>query len=149
MLHVFGNVLVLGYHFQDSNRKLTGRGRGKSKGKLVLQTDLQCKSCFVFTLMAIRSFVTRKEKMSPRRGAHRRGGRRGRGAGRTQSKEQPIVQEANPTALVTQADLAAMEQRYQDMLQAALAPFHVVQQAQTAHPPVLVEAQPALDQLSA
>ncbi|KAA0032791.1 hypothetical protein E5676_scaffold575G00120 [Cucumis melo var. makuwa] len=34
MLHVFGNVSVLGYHFQDSNRRLTGRGRGKGKGKL-------------------------------------------------------------------------------------------------------------------
>ncbi|KAA0052288.1 hypothetical protein E5676_scaffold113G001050 [Cucumis melo var. makuwa] len=48
--------------------------------------------------MAIRSFVTRQKKMPPRRGA-RRGG----------------------------ADLAAMEQRYQDMLQTALAPFHAAQ----------------------
>ena len=33
------------------------------------------------------------------------------------------MQTANPTAFVTQADLAAMEKRYQDMLRDALAPF--------------------------
>ncbi|TYK00165.1 histone H2B.3-like [Cucumis melo var. makuwa] len=69
--------------------------------------------------------------MPPRRGA-RRGGREGRGAGRTQPEEQPAVQTANPTTLVTQADLAVMEQRYQDMLHATLAPFHAAQQNQTA-----------------
>ncbi|TYK09584.1 hypothetical protein E5676_scaffold458G00100 [Cucumis melo var. makuwa] len=51
-----------------------------------------------------------EEKMSSRRGARRGGGRRGRGAGRIQPEEQPAVQAANPTALVTQTDLAAMEQ---------------------------------------
>ncbi|TYK22663.1 gag protease polyprotein [Cucumis melo var. makuwa] len=70
--------------------------------------------------------------MSPRRGARRGGGRGGRGAGRIQPEEQPVVQEANPNAPVTQADLAAMEQRYQDMLQAALAPFLAAQQTQAA-----------------
>ncbi|XP_050937768.1 uncharacterized protein LOC127148317 [Cucumis melo] len=73
--------------------------------------------------------------MPPRRCARRGSGRGGRGAGRIQPKEQPAVQAANPTAPVTQIDLAAMEQRYQDMLQAALAPFHAVQQALTASPP--------------
>ncbi|KAA0048217.1 uncharacterized protein E5676_scaffold265G001850 [Cucumis melo var. makuwa] len=58
----------------------------------------------------------------------RGGGKGGRRAGRIQSEEQPAVQVANPNALVTQADLAAMEQRYQDMLQAALAPFLAAQQ---------------------
>ncbi|TYK13651.1 gag-protease polyprotein [Cucumis melo var. makuwa] len=37
------------------------------------------------------------------------------------------MQAANPTAPVTQADLAAMEQQYQDILQVALAPFHAAQ----------------------
>ena len=53
-------------------------------------------------------------------------------------------------------DLAAMKQRYQDMLQAARAPFLAAQQTQTAPiqaqtitPPAHVEAQPALVQLSA
>ncbi|KAA0040303.1 uncharacterized protein E6C27_scaffold460G00030 [Cucumis melo var. makuwa] len=63
--------------------------------------------------------------MPPRRGVRQGGGRRGREAGRTQPKEQPVVQAANPTAFVTQADLAVMEKRYQDMLRDALAPFHV------------------------
>ncbi|KAA0025763.1 uncharacterized protein E5676_scaffold447G001020 [Cucumis melo var. makuwa] len=58
-----------------------------------------------------------------RRGA-RTGGSGGRGAGRTQYEKQPVVQAANPTATVTQADLGAMEKRYQDMLRDALAPFH-------------------------
>ncbi|KAA0047655.1 histone H2B.3-like [Cucumis melo var. makuwa] len=80
--------------------------------------------------MAMRSFVTRQEKMPPRR--------------------------ANPNAPVTQADFAVMEQRYQDMLQAALAPFLAAQQtqaalvqAQTVTPPVHVEAQSVSVQLSA
>ncbi|TYJ97948.1 ty3-gypsy retrotransposon protein [Cucumis melo var. makuwa] len=65
------------------------------------------------------------------------------------------MQAANPNAPVTQADLAAMEQRYQDMLQAALAPFLAAQQTQTALvqaqtiPPLApVGAQPAPVQLS-
>ncbi|KAA0040401.1 gag-protease polyprotein [Cucumis melo var. makuwa] len=43
-------------------------------------------------------------------------------------EERPIVQVANPTETVTQADLATMEKRYQDMLRDALAPLHVAQQ---------------------
>ncbi|KAA0062512.1 uncharacterized protein E6C27_scaffold7126G00030 [Cucumis melo var. makuwa] len=66
-------------------------------------------------------------KMSQCRGAHR-GRRRGRGAGRIQPEEKPAVQAANTIATVTQADLAAMEKRYQDMLRDALAPLHIAQQ---------------------
>ena len=65
------------------------------------------------------------------------------------------MQAANPNAPVTQTDLAAMEQRYQDMLQAALAPFLAAQQiqaaliqAQTVPPPASVGVQPAPVQLS-
>ncbi|KAA0059929.1 uncharacterized protein E5676_scaffold184G001460 [Cucumis melo var. makuwa] len=72
--------------------------------------------------------------MSSHRGARRGGGRGGRGTGRIQLEEQPVVQAANLTASVTQVDLSAMEHRYQDMLQAALAPFHAVQQTQTIPP---------------
>ncbi|TYK18858.1 gag protease polyprotein [Cucumis melo var. makuwa] len=94
--------------------------------------------------------------MPPRRGARRGGGREGRGARRGQPEEQPAVPAANLNAPVTQVDLAAMKQRYQDMLQAALAPFLAVQQtqaapvqAQTVTPLAHVEAQPAPVQLSA
>ncbi|KAA0046613.1 gag protease polyprotein [Cucumis melo var. makuwa] len=94
--------------------------------------------------------------MPPRRGARREGGRGGRGAGRGQPKEQPAVPVVDPNAPVTQADLATMEQRYQDMLQATLAPFLAAQQnqaapvqAQTVIPPVPVEAQRMPVQLSA
>ncbi|KAA0043250.1 gag protease polyprotein [Cucumis melo var. makuwa] len=41
-----------------------------------------------------------------------------------------------------------MEQRYQDMLRDALAPFHVVQQTPIAHPSAPVELEPVQDQLS-
>ncbi|TYJ98666.1 hypothetical protein E5676_scaffold507G00570 [Cucumis melo var. makuwa] len=106
--------------------------------------------------MAMRSSVTRQEKMPPCRGSRRGGGRKGRGAGRTQPEEQPTVQAANPNAPVTQADVAAMEQRYQDMLQAALAHFLAAQQtqaapvqAQTVPPPAPMGAQPEPVQLSA
>ena len=56
-------------------------------------------------------------KMPPRRGA-RRGGRggRGRGAGRVQPEVQPVAQAPDPAAPVTHADLAAMEQRFRDMI---------------------------------
>ncbi|KAA0064257.1 hypothetical protein E5676_scaffold119G001640 [Cucumis melo var. makuwa] len=67
-------------------------------------------------------------KMPPRRGARRGGGRGGRGAGRGQPEEQPVEPAVGPNAPVTQADLAAMEHRYQDMLQATLAPFLAAQQ---------------------
>ncbi|KAA0057116.1 NBS-LRR type resistance protein [Cucumis melo var. makuwa] len=71
-------------------------------------------------------------KMPPRRGARRGGGRGGRGAGHGQLEEQPAVPAVDPNAPVTQADLAAMEQCYQDMLQAALTPFLAAQQNQAA-----------------
>ena len=56
-------------------------------------------------------------EMPPRRGA-RRGGRggRGRGAGRVQPEVQPVAQAPDPAAPVTHADLAAMEQRFRDMI---------------------------------
>ncbi|KAA0048134.1 ty3-gypsy retrotransposon protein [Cucumis melo var. makuwa] len=90
--------------------------------------------------MAIRSFVSRQ--------------------GRQRSRSWPAggatcCAAVDPNAPVTQADLAAMEQRYQDMLQAALAPFLATQQnqatlvqAQTVIPPAPVEAQPVPVQLS-
>ncbi|TYK01323.1 uncharacterized protein E5676_scaffold171G00030 [Cucumis melo var. makuwa] len=65
--------------------------------------------------------------MSQYRGACR-GGRRGRGAGRTQPEEQPAVQAANSVATITQVDLAAMENRYHDMLRDALALLHIARQ---------------------
>ncbi|KAA0036154.1 uncharacterized protein E6C27_scaffold69G00100 [Cucumis melo var. makuwa] len=82
--------------------------------------------------------------MPPRRGARRGGGRGGRGAGRGQPEEQSVVPAVDPNAPVTQADLALMEQRYQDMLQAALAPFLAAQQNQAA--PVPNQATPVQDQ---
>ncbi|KAA0035150.1 gag protease polyprotein [Cucumis melo var. makuwa] len=94
--------------------------------------------------------------MPPRRGARREGGKEGRGAGRGQPEKQPAVPAVDPNAPVTQADLAAIEQRYQDMLQATLAPFLAAQQnqaapvqAQTIIPPAPVKAQPVPVQLSA
>ncbi|KAA0054800.1 reverse transcriptase [Cucumis melo var. makuwa] len=94
--------------------------------------------------------------MPPRRGARRGGGRGGRGASRGQLEAQPAAPAVDPNAPVTQADLAAMEQRYQDMLQATLAPFLAAQQnqaalvqAQAVVPPAPEEAQPVPIQLSA
>ena len=86
--------------------------------------------------------------MSPSRDA-RRGGREGRGARRTQPEEQPAVQAANPTAPVTQANFAAMEKRYQEMLRDALGTIDAVQQTPTAPHLALLESQVVPDQLSA
>ncbi|TYK09787.1 gag-protease polyprotein [Cucumis melo var. makuwa] len=74
--------------------------------------------------------------MSPRRG-----GREGRGARRTQPEEQPAVQAVNPTAPVTQADFAAMEKRYREMLRDALGTIDAVQQTPTAPHLALLESQ--------
>ncbi|KAA0067900.1 gag protease polyprotein [Cucumis melo var. makuwa] len=56
-------------------------------------------------------------EMPPRRGA-RRGGRggRGRGVGRVQPEVQPVAQATDQVAPVTHADLAAMEQRFRDLI---------------------------------
>ncbi|KAA0040695.1 pol protein [Cucumis melo var. makuwa] len=71
--------------------------------------------CFV-SLWLKRSLPLVRE-MPPRRGA-RRGGRggRGRGAGRVQPEVQPVAQAPDPAAPVTHADLAAMEQRFRDLI---------------------------------
>ncbi|KAA0031929.1 gag-protease polyprotein [Cucumis melo var. makuwa] len=63
--------------------------------------------------MRLKESLVVVREMPPRRGA-RRGGRggRGRGAGRVQPKVQPVAQATDLVALVTHADLAAMEQRY-------------------------------------
>ncbi|TYK18696.1 gag protease polyprotein [Cucumis melo var. makuwa] len=56
-------------------------------------------------------------EMPPRRGARRDGrGGRGREAGRVQPKVQPVAQATDPAALVTHADLAAMEQSFRDLI---------------------------------
>ncbi|TYJ95918.1 gag protease polyprotein [Cucumis melo var. makuwa] len=71
--------------------------------------------CFV-SLWLKRSLPLVRE-MPPRRGA-RRGGRggRGRGAGRVQPEVQPVAQATDPVAPVTHVDLAAMEQRFRDLI---------------------------------
>ncbi|KAA0041160.1 gag protease polyprotein [Cucumis melo var. makuwa] len=91
--------------------------------------------------------------MPPRRGA-RRGGRggRGRGAGRVQPEVQPVAKATDPAAPVTHADLAAMEQRFRDLI------MQMREQQQPAPPapapapapaPVPVVPQVVPDQLSA
>ncbi|KAA0063101.1 gag protease polyprotein [Cucumis melo var. makuwa] len=89
--------------------------------------------------------------MPPRRGA-RRGGRggRGRGAGHVQPKVHPVAQATDPAAPVTHADLAAMEQRFRDLIMQ----MREQQQQQPAPPapapaPVPVVPQVVPDQLSA
>ncbi|KAA0035365.1 ty3-gypsy retrotransposon protein [Cucumis melo var. makuwa] len=90
-------------------------------------------------------------EIPPRRGA-RRGGRGGRGreAGRVQPEVQPVAQATDPAAPVTHADLAAMEQRFKDLI------MHMREQQQPVSPapapapaPVPVVPQVVPDQLSA
>uniref|UniRef100_A0A9I9EHC0 Gag protease polyprotein n=1 Tax=Cucumis melo TaxID=3656 RepID=A0A9I9EHC0_CUCME len=108
-------------------------------------TDLRCKSLLCFGFTSPYGYTVLRHspgRMSPRRGARRGGGRGGRGASRGQPEAQPAAPAVDPNAPVTQADLAAMEQRYQDMLQAALAPFLAAQQNQAAP----VQARPSFFQ---
>ncbi|TYJ96586.1 gag protease polyprotein [Cucumis melo var. makuwa] len=97
--------------------------------------------------MRLKESLVVVREMPPRRGA-RRGGRggRGRGAGRVQPEVQPTVQAIDPAAPVTHADLAAMEQRFRDLI------MQMREQQQPASPapaPVPVVPQVVPDQLSA
>ncbi|TYK04801.1 gag protease polyprotein [Cucumis melo var. makuwa] len=85
--------------------------------------------------------------------ATRQGGRggRGRGTGRVQAEVQPVAQATDPGVPVTHADLAAMEQRFRDLIMQMRE-----QQQQPAPPapapaPALVPVVPQVvsDQLSA
>ncbi|KAA0061190.1 gag protease polyprotein [Cucumis melo var. makuwa] len=101
--------------------------------------------CFV-SLWLKRSLPLVRE-MQLRRGA-RRGGRGGRGreAGRVQPEVQPVTQATDPAAPVTHADLAAMEQKFRDLI------MQMREQQQPAPPapsPNPVVPQVVLDQLSA
>ncbi|TYK09566.1 ty3-gypsy retrotransposon protein [Cucumis melo var. makuwa] len=139
------NLQVLPWDTEDQIFVPTGAhvARVWERARDWVEADVEAKASW----RAIRS---NRGRMPPRRGARRGGGRGGRGAGRGQPEEQSAVPAVDPNAPVTQADLAAMEQRYQNMLQAALAPFLAAQQnqAQTAIPPAPVEAQPVPVQLS-
>ncbi|KAA0036183.1 gag protease polyprotein [Cucumis melo var. makuwa] len=100
-------------------------------------------------LMDVSSFLyASANEMPPRRGACRGGrGGRGRGAGRVQPEVQPVAQATDPAALVTHADLAAMEQRFRDLI---MQMWEQLQQqpAPPAPAPVLVVPQVVPDQLS-
>ncbi|KAA0054268.1 gag protease polyprotein [Cucumis melo var. makuwa] len=112
--------------------------------------------CFC-VLMAKMILATRQgslvvvREMPPRRGARRDGrGGRGRGAGRVQPQVQPVTQATDPAALVIHADLAAMEQRFRDLI------MQMREQQQPSPPaptpaPALVSVIPQVvpDQLSA
>ncbi|TYK21773.1 gag protease polyprotein [Cucumis melo var. makuwa] len=94
--------------------------------------------------MRLKESLVVVRKMPPRRGA-RRGGR-GRGAGRVQPEVQPVTQATDPAAPVTHADLAAMEQRFRDLI------MQIREQQKptpSAPAPVPVMPQVMLDQLSA
>ncbi|KAA0047523.1 gag protease polyprotein [Cucumis melo var. makuwa] len=96
-------------------------------------------------ILATRQVVVRE---MPPRGCVRRGGRggRGRGAGRVQPKVQPVAQATDPTTPVTHVDLAAMEQRFRDLI------MQMREQQQPAPPApalALVVSQVMSDQLSA
>ncbi|KAA0059243.1 gag protease polyprotein [Cucumis melo var. makuwa] len=117
-----------------ATRSDSGEPYGSLASALYLSLDLKF-SISVVVVCDKFLLVKLQEKMPPRRSL-RRGG-------------------ANPNAPVTQADLASIEQRYQDMLQAALAPFLAAQQtqaapvqAQTVSLPAPVGAQPESVQLS-
>ncbi|KAA0062433.1 gag protease polyprotein [Cucumis melo var. makuwa] len=92
--------------------------------------------------MRLKESLVVVREMPPRRGA-RRGGRegRGRGAGRVQLEVQPVAQATNPAVPVTHADLAAMEQRFRDLI------MQMREQQQPA-PPTPVPVPVVLDQLS-
>ncbi|TYK30728.1 gag protease polyprotein [Cucumis melo var. makuwa] len=97
--------------------------------------------------MRLKESLVVVREMPPRKGA-RRGGRggRGRGAGRVQPGVQPVAQATDPTAPVTHADLAAMEQRFTDLI------MQMREQQQPTLPapaPALVAPQVVSDQLSA
>ncbi|KAA0067808.1 gag protease polyprotein [Cucumis melo var. makuwa] len=105
------------------------KGHTDASAFLYASADVFCYSLFSLSdrvmvrIFAKMILATRQEslvvvrEMPPRRGA-RRGGRegRGRGAGRVQPGVQPVAQATDPATPVTHADLAAMEQRFRDLI---------------------------------
>ncbi|KAA0033088.1 gag protease polyprotein [Cucumis melo var. makuwa] len=89
--------------------------------------------CFV-SLWLKRSLPLVRE--TPTRRGARKGGRRGRGreAGRVQPEVQPVAQATDLATLVTHADLAAMEQRFRDLI------MQMREQQQQPAPPALAPA---------
>ncbi|KAA0053259.1 pol protein [Cucumis melo var. makuwa] len=97
--------------------------------------------------MRLKESLVVVREMPPRRGV-RRGGRGGRGKGAelVQPEVQPVAQATDPTAPVTHADLAAMEQRFGDLI------MQIRKKQQPVPPapgPALVVPQVVPDQLSA
>ncbi|TYK20945.1 ty3-gypsy retrotransposon protein [Cucumis melo var. makuwa] len=89
-------------------------------------------------------------EMRPRKGARRVGrGGRGRGAGCVQPEVQPVTQATDPTARVTHANLAAMEQRLRDLIMQMREQQQPALRAPAPAPaPVSVVPQVVPDQLS-
>ncbi|KAA0059581.1 gag protease polyprotein [Cucumis melo var. makuwa] len=97
--------------------------------------------------MRLKKSLVVVREMPPRRGT-RWDGRRGRGRGArcVQPEVQPVAQATDPTALVTHADLAVMEQRFRDLI---MQMREQQQPAPSASAPVPVVPQVVPDQLSA
>ncbi|TYJ96186.1 gag protease polyprotein [Cucumis melo var. makuwa] len=132
-------------------------------------TRLICVSFGITRLIGVSFGVTKLIRVRVQRGADRRGARRMREghmdasdflyvsadgwprrlrkeAGRVQPKVQPVAQATDPAAPVTHTDLAAMEQRFKDLI------MHMREQQQPLPPapaPVPVVPQVMPDQLSA
>ncbi|KAA0059781.1 gag protease polyprotein [Cucumis melo var. makuwa] len=125
-------------------------GHMDTSGFLYALSDLFCYSLFSLSDRGMLSHETKGiivREMPPRRGV-RRGGRGGRGrrAGRVQPEVHPVVQATDLAAPVTHADLAAMEQRFRDLI------MQMREQQQHAPPapaPAPVVTQVVPDQLSA
>ncbi|KAA0060734.1 ty3-gypsy retrotransposon protein [Cucumis melo var. makuwa] len=128
-------------------------------GNVVIHRGLHVSNCTEGHSEGQTPYLKLFREMPPRRGA-RRGGRggRGRGAERVQPKVQPVAQATDPAAPVTHADLAAMEQRFRDLImqmreqQQPAPPAPVSAPAPAPAPalaPVPVAPQVVPDQLSA
>ncbi|KAA0067427.1 gag protease polyprotein [Cucumis melo var. makuwa] len=113
---------------RGADRRGAGRmreGHMDASGFLIASADSQsfrfCRLTYNVSLCFVSLWLKRSlplvREIPPRRGA-RRGGRggRGRGAGRVQPEVQLVAQATDPAAPVTHADLAAMEQRFRDLI---------------------------------
>ncbi|KAA0061618.1 ty3-gypsy retrotransposon protein [Cucumis melo var. makuwa] len=92
-------------------------GHMDASGFLIASAILTYNVSLCFVSLWLKRSLPLVREMPPRRGA-RRGGRGGRGreVGRVQPEVQPVAQAPDPAAPVTHADLAAMEQRFRELI---------------------------------
>ncbi|KAA0058332.1 gag protease polyprotein [Cucumis melo var. makuwa] len=130
----FGITRLICASFEIIRLVRVWRGADRRGTRRIRESHMDASSFFMLPLT----------EMPPKRGVPMGG--RGRGARRVQPEVQPVAQATDPAAPVTHADLAAMEQRFRDLIMQMREQQQPTPPAPAPAPVVLLVV---LDQLSA